>query len=178
MMKTALEEVLRAPESFESKVIENVRNIWRTMQEKENERAQKIQAQVDRNVEYRILCKKCDQELCTNSHIKANKTQYFVCRPEFWGLVTSKMSSEAERERDARSHATGRILCNGRNCGVQLGRLIDIRSTSMPCLGAEGLIFLSFYEIQKKINLKEIDNSLKSKKYFFFSFFVSPFLKN
>ncbi|EGT48021.1 hypothetical protein CAEBREN_31852 [Caenorhabditis brenneri] len=121
MMNQTLLTIQSNPIAFKETVAVEIGKIWNRIVREDTERAQHVAEQVNQNILYRIVCKKCEVFLCTNKDVRSRNTQYLVCRPEFWSL----------------------ILCRGANCGATLGRLLDINSVELPCLGAEGM----FYEL-------------------------------
>ncbi|UMM27986.1 hypothetical protein L5515_011031 [Caenorhabditis briggsae] len=153
MMNQALLKITTNPGAFRDAVMAEIGNIWNRIQREDTERARQIAEQISRNVTYRIVCKKCDVFLCTNSDIRARNTQYLVCRPEFWTLVQKIKLTPGEIATN-KFHSTGMIKCLGTNCGAILGRLIDVTNTELPCLSAEAIVLINEHE-DKRIQAKK-----------------------
>lgn len=142
MMNQALAMIQSNPGAFKEMVTIELDGIWKRIVREDTERSQKVTAQINSNVTYRIVCKKCDTVLCTNHEIRARNTQYYVCKPEFWSLVRKIKLSDDELNQ-SRCYSTGKVLCLGSNCGSMLGRLIDVHTVELPCLGADAIVLIN-----------------------------------
>ncbi|CAI5449185.1 unnamed protein product [Caenorhabditis angaria] len=150
LMYEAMNMILKKHINFENIVRSKMIAIWKNIQDEKAAKESIIQKQLNSNIQYKILCKKCKTLLCMHSDIRAEKTQYFVCNPNFWKLIRKVMFSPSEQEAEIRFGGKGKIQC--KQCYSGLGRLIEVRSVELPCLAADSIVLE--YCVNSQIELK------------------------
>lgn len=130
--------------------------IWPQIQNEHTEKVRKDRELIAKNSTYRIVCRNCDEQLCTSRDIRSRKDDdYLVCDPEFWKLVRT-IPDYGDYSNGTITHAVG-------DCGVKLGKLISASSFSeMPTLAAKCIILIDDAngERQKPTKWKQISSKL------------------
>ncbi|CAB3409483.1 unnamed protein product [Caenorhabditis bovis] len=139
LMNEAIDMILSSSE-FGKKVTQKTAQVWRDIQKEQLENEKVVQMQKNSNVQYSILCRKCDVKLASSQDIKSRRTQYFVCDPEIWKKIQCRAFSGEELKLASKYHGKGKIYCNSSNCGALLGRLIEVNSINLPCLAADSIL--------------------------------------
>ncbi|CCD62350.1 RNA helicase [Caenorhabditis elegans] len=162
LMSETISLIQNSPAEFRKCVDEESNKIWPRILREDTDKAQKIEEQINRNIVYKIICKKCEAILCTSKDIRSRNTQYLVCDPGFWSLVRKTRLTD-EQQALIKYNATGSINCRRENCGLKLGQLIEVNTVDLPCLSALSIVLL-VEGTDKRIIVKKWKNILD--KYF------------
>ncbi|KAF1757280.1 hypothetical protein GCK72_013735 [Caenorhabditis remanei] len=137
MSKAALERINENLDNFLRLVSQENRLIWPQIMNESTKKRELDNSLILKNSTYKIVCKKCDVQLCTSRDIRSRQdNQYLVCNPEFWRIVKIELYDDDEYSNGSIKHMT-------ENCGAQLGKLVAAPGFSeMPVLSAKHIVLI------------------------------------